>query len=313
MDSTLPEPASDPTRSIKDSSSYKFKLPVKRKSNDLVSSNPSLNADLEEEEEEYGDDGDRHRRPFKFHRIWTEPDEIRFLNGLLDCASDGLSFPRDLHVLYSRYSGTMSKTYTTSQVSEKLRRLRKKFRVISSRLERGLDKSLLSPHDRALFDLSKQLWDPEFASRSPFGFGNSSNSRKSKNMIGIKVSFSPSLPSISTSMPNDQEHVGSEDSDGDDAKLREVNVEFMGSFAGGVDFGKIAAKTVINVFDQSLKEVRMALVRKGHLLTPEKKGGSSSPTTEDEFERRWREQRVAELDVWAQRIRLVLEQSLEKQ
>ncbi|XP_047317033.1 probable transcription factor At5g28040 [Impatiens glandulifera] len=310
MDSTLPAPTSNPSPSIKSSSSsYKFKLPVKRKNDDLISSNPNHQnaADDEEdddEEEEDGDgayvriaSGDRNKAPFKFHRIWTEPDEIRFLNGLLDCASDGLSFPRDLHIFYSRFSGTMSKPYSKSQLSEKLRRLRKKFRVISSRLERGLDKSLLSPHDRALYDLSKQLWDPGFGSRSPFVCGNnSSNSKKSKNnLIGIKVSFSPSLPSISTtSMPNNQEQH-------DDAKLREVNVEFMGSFDGG-DLGMIAAKTVINVFDQSLKEVRMTLV-----------GSSSSSSKEDEFERRWREQRVAELDVWARRIRLVLEQSLVKQ
>ncbi|KAE8659354.1 hypothetical protein F3Y22_tig00116962pilonHSYRG00147 [Hibiscus syriacus] len=63
----------------------------------------------------------------------------------------------------------MSHPYTKSQLSEKLRRQRKKFRVISSRLARGLDPSSLSLHDRALFDISRRLWGPEFASTSPFG------------------------------------------------------------------------------------------------------------------------------------------------
>ncbi|KAK8557654.1 hypothetical protein V6N12_009883 [Hibiscus sabdariffa] len=45
--------------------------------------------------------------------------------------------------------------------------------VISSRLARGLNPSSFSPHDQALFDLSRRLWGPEFASTSPFGNNSS--------------------------------------------------------------------------------------------------------------------------------------------
>ncbi|XWS47556.1 hypothetical protein CRYUN_Cryun14cG0162300 [Craigia yunnanensis] len=116
--------------------------------------------------------------PFKFHRIWTEPDEISFLQGLLQ--SHSLSFPKDLPIFYSNFSNSISQPYNKSQLSEKLRRLRKKFRVISSRLARGLNPSTLSAHDQALFDLSKRLWSPEFASTSPFG----------KNSSGFNLGFS---------------------------------------------------------------------------------------------------------------------------
>ncbi|KAF7833599.1 uncharacterized protein G2W53_015932 [Senna tora] len=82
---------------------------------------------------------------FKSHRIWTEPDEIRFLRGLLDSASDSLVLPRDLPIFYERFSRTVSQPYTKSQLSEKLRHLRKKFCLVSSRLaNRGFSGELKS-------------------------------------------------------------------------------------------------------------------------------------------------------------------------
>ncbi|KAL4652328.1 hypothetical protein ACB092_01G225400 [Castanea dentata] len=197
--------------------------------------------------------------PFKFHRIWTEPDEIRFLQGLLRCNSQGLSFPKDLHLFFDQFSNSMSQPYTKSQLSEKLRRLRKKFRVISARLARGLNPSMLSPHDRALFDLSRSLWSPQIQSYD----------------------------------------------DNDDDEEEEENEEFC----GGLGMGVVGAKAVLDVFDQCLKEVRAVLVRRGLLLSANNKSSSKAM----DFERRWQEQRVAELDVFARRLRLVLDNSLRRQ
>ncbi|CAL5365090.1 unnamed protein product [Camellia sinensis] len=347
--------------SIKASAS---KLPIKRKTPETSSSssNPNPNPNLSpilppklepattDDGGSGGDDNDdvggadRNPPPFKFHRIWTEPDEIRFLQGLLDCSSERLSFPRDLNVFFATFSDTMSQPYTKSQLSEKLRRLRKKFRVISSRLARGLDKALLSPHDRALFYLSKQLWHPEFSSTSPFG---ASNKQKKSNLVRVKVRFSPTLPSTLIPASNQpityelNDHsvlncIGTDQNDedggddrvfvgGSDVKLSEVNVEFDGGVreqelpmssgsGGGGDGGRcdsetglrqVVAKTVINVFDQCLKEVKMALVRHHG-------SGTQAGSSKDDFEKRWREQRVAELDLLARRLRLVHEHSLHR-
>ncbi|KAF7130729.1 hypothetical protein RHSIM_Rhsim10G0176800 [Rhododendron simsii] len=191
MDST-PNPNPNPNLSLKS------KLPIKRKISE-PNPNPNLAPKLEHlstaitGDGEY-DGGDGRQPPFKFHRIWTEPDEIRFLQCLLD--STDLSFPRDLNLFYSRFSSqtATSHPYNRSQLYEKLRRLRKKFRVVSSRLARGLHRAVLSPHDRALFDLSKRLWHPDFSSASPFaasgGGGNSRSSKqknnKKSNLVGVR-------------------------------------------------------------------------------------------------------------------------------
>ncbi|CAK9156025.1 unnamed protein product [Ilex paraguariensis] len=363
MDSTpnpnpTPQPQPQPqSLSIKASAS---KLPIKRKTPDsfFTVPNPKPNSSLirtpklksTADGDDYGDDdvtpgGDSRPPPFKFHRIWTEPDEIRFLRGLLDCSPENLSFPRDLHVFYARFSNTMPQPYTKSQLSEKLRRLRKKFRVISSRLAKGLDKALLSPHDQALYELSEQLWHPDFSSTSPFGANNNSNKPKESNLVGVEVSFSPILPSVlvekqTMSQDLNQNGVlnvveidngGSDDGfvggglggDGGEVKLSEVNVEFeddvqedevvVPSELNG-EIEEIVGKTLIDVFDESLKEVRTALVQQGLLYHGDRLSLVSS-LNEDKagsFERRWREQRVDELDVLARRLRLVLEHSLQK-
>ena len=184
-----------------------------------------------------------------------------FLQGLLNCNSQGLSFPKDLHLFFDQFSNSMSQPYTKSQLSEKLRRLRKKFRVISARLARGLNPSMLSPHDRALFDLSKSLWSPQI-----------------------------------------QSFDANADDDNDDEEENE-------EFCGGLEMGVVGAKAVLDVFDQCLKEVRAVLLRRGLLLSDNNKSSSKAM----DFERRWQDQRVAELDVFARRLRLVLDNSLRRQ
>ncbi|XAR73538.1 hypothetical protein NMG60_11007529 [Bertholletia excelsa] len=324
MDSA-PNPSLTPQSDFLSIKSSASKLPIKRKTSHSSSSSTILNPNtapahvLTASDEDAGaggsDDDDagdtgggRNPPPFKFHRIWTEQDEIGFLQGLLECASEGLSFPRDLSLFYGRFSDTMSQPYTKSQLSEKLRRLRKKFRVISSRLARGLDRALLSPHDRALFDLSKKLWHPEFSSNSPFGAGN-----KLK-----KANLASNLPTIHElddqidKEADDHDFIGGLDVNGE-IKLRDLNVEVGEQefpVPSGTDgLGEVAARTVLSVFDKSLKEVRMALGRQG-LLCPD--GGSIEGAEVGDLEKRWREQRVAELDVLARRLRLVLEHSLQK-
>ncbi|XP_027073921.1 probable transcription factor At5g28040 [Coffea eugenioides] len=320
MDSTLA-----PAPPIKASAS---KLPIKRKTPDPNPSSHS-NPDPDPKYSSPVPDGDPRPPPFKFHRIWTEPDEIRFLQGLLHCASDNLSFPRDLNIFYARFSDTMSQPYTKSQLSEKLRRLRKKFRVISSRISKGLDQSFLSPHDRALFEISKRLWHPDYADTSPFG-GVSGGKATKSDLVGVEVSFLPEI--LSGLDPNEVENFelkweksdnvvegvdfGDMGFDGE-VKLSEVNVEFekeeeeadeMGWRNGGeMGAEEVAvAKAVIDAFDKSLEEVRMGVVKDGGSLN----GCEQEEGKRWDFDRRWKEQRVAELDVLTRRMRLVFEQSL---
>ncbi|KAI3798660.1 hypothetical protein L1987_33938 [Smallanthus sonchifolius] len=302
------------------------KLPIKRKTpnSTLILTTPNLESTAPDDDTAADDHYATARHPpFKFHRIWTEPDEIRLLQGLLDSSSQGLSFPRDLGIFYAQFANGMSQPYSKSQLSEKLRRLRKKFRVISSRLSKGLDKSLLSPQDRALYDLSKQLWDPDHLCL-PFG---GTNSNRKPNLVAAEVSFSPELPSSSTAvlaLPSVVKKTNNSDNDnkinklegsfkdnlngndGRDVKVdndndNDVNAESVPNVGDDLSSGIVhfASKTLADVLDRSLKEIRVMIdVRRCSNL--EKEIG---------FEKRWRDQRDAEFDVLAKRLKLILEHS----
>ncbi|XP_060211685.1 probable transcription factor At3g04930 [Lycium barbarum] len=236
-------------------------------------------------------------------------------------------FPRDLNAFYTNFSNTMSQPYTKNQLSEKLRRLRKKFRVISTRLAKGLDMSLLSPHDRSLYDLSKQLWHPDFAQTSPFNADKSKKSRP-KNDPTHDPAHDPtndpdrdptregvwvSEEDVEVGQGNDEKNDGN-----GDGSLREVNVELEnGDIMGekrvdldgpvrvGVGYGIgdiAAAKVVMDVFDECLNDFRNG-----------ERSNLGGLLKEESAEERWREQRVAELDVLSRRLRLVLEHSLQSQ
>ncbi|KAG6659939.1 probable transcription factor At3g04930 [Carya illinoinensis] len=333
MDSTPTTPQSQDPSPISIKSSPR-KLPIKRKIPDSFS-NPTLNLHFVPTKLESTLDEnhvDAKPPPFKFHRLWTEPNEIRFLRGLRDCAPQGLSFPRDLHVFYDRFSNTMSQPYSKSKLSKKLRRLQKKFRILSSRLARGLNSSMLSPHDRALYELAEKLWSPEFSSTSPFGnnssgFGSKEKEEKNKsenNLIGIKASFLPTLPTF-CSHSNQNVHVNefanvddeNHNLDGDgNSHHGQANVGYceevifghQSSSLGSGGIGRVAAETVLDVFDRCLKEIRTVLVRQGFLY-PDGNKSSKVP----DFDTRWQQQRVVELDILARCLRLVLDNSLRGQ
>lgn len=115
---------------------------------------------------------------------------------------------------------------------------------------------------------------------------------------------------------NDDIGFGDDGLDGD-VKLREVNVEFDDRIVGDqmMDFsglncgvGEATAKVIVDVFDECLKEIRKGLVGEKSSLDGSFKQGSV-----ESFEERWRKQRVAELDVFSKRMRLVMEHSLHMQ
>ncbi|XP_020594920.1 probable transcription factor At3g04930, partial [Phalaenopsis equestris] len=306
--------------------------------------------DAEYEDEEAEDEGgDSKQPPFKFHRIWPESDEIRFLQGLLGCWSQGLVFPRDLNIFYDRFSESMSQPYTRSQLSEKLRRLRKKYRTMAGRIARGQDPSRLSQHDRDLLHLSTRLWDPSNASTSPFSApdavaaGSAGNKRRRPNpraptsrarasssphqvIVALESALLPppnpplALPSTSPVAYKKEcmdplpsiGHNGSIDGANFAASPEEIPKNKLPTppISSSVDPKRsgakhLAIKSVLDVLDVALNEVRSTLANQGII--------SSNGTSEQGLEmkgmsKRWQAHRLAELDLLAQRWRLVVEE-----
>jgi hypothetical protein len=145
------------------SASAARKLPIKRRSLRSSSSPPSSSSPASSDPLRVpapggGGGSDQQQPPFKFQRIWSESDELRFLQGLLGCGTQGCVFPHDLNVFYDRFSESMPQPYTRAQLSEKLRRLKNKFCSMSARVAGGIDPACLAPHDRGVLHLCSRLW-----------------------------------------------------------------------------------------------------------------------------------------------------------
>ena len=107
-----PTAPADPTPP---SASAARKLPIKRRSPWPSSSPPSSSSPASSDPLRApapgsggGGGSDQQQPPFKFQRIWSESDELRFLQGLLGYDAQGLVFPRDLNVFYDRFSESIS-------------------------------------------------------------------------------------------------------------------------------------------------------------------------------------------------------------
>ncbi|PWA74642.1 hypothetical protein CTI12_AA251220 [Artemisia annua] len=91
-------------------------------------------------------------------RVWTDDDEIMLLEGYLEYFSDkGCSPLSDLDDFYKFMMDSLPGNATKSQLYEKIRRLKKKFRVNVEKGGPGFAKA----HDSKVFDVSKRIWGDE--------------------------------------------------------------------------------------------------------------------------------------------------------
>ncbi|KAG0478133.1 hypothetical protein HPP92_012852 [Vanilla planifolia] len=214
----------------------------------------------------------------------------------------------------------MSQPYTRSQLSEKLRQLRKKYRTMAGRLARGQSSSRLSQHDRDLLHLSTRLWDPVHASTSPFSAPDVASAGSSGNKRRRPIPSAPALKASASSSPQlaateilliyriNQPHVVESNAlpEGTDAAIsheEESKEDPILPPAGSSAEMKVGPKNpavnwILDVLDDALKEVRSVIAVQGAISSDDslKKGVENK-----DLLKRWQEQRLAELDLIAQR------------
>ena len=104
------------------------------------------------------------RRPL-FQRLWTEEDEIVILRGFAEfTAARGTAFAShqyDTDPFYEDMRRRLQLDFSKSQLVEKLRRLKRKYRNCVSRLRgSGAAFSFRSPHEQAIFEIARNIWRP---------------------------------------------------------------------------------------------------------------------------------------------------------
>lgn len=100
-----------------------------------------------------------------FQRLWTDEEELLILRGFLDfTARRGTTFAShqyDTGPFYEEIRRLLSFDFTKSQLIEKLRRLKKKYRVCAARMAaQGAAFAFRSAHEGAIYDVARHIWRP---------------------------------------------------------------------------------------------------------------------------------------------------------
>jgi hypothetical protein len=102
---------------------------------------------------------EQHKRP---PRVWNPQDEVTILRALISYRAKNGALPgssQDTGKLHNMIRGQLSVKASTTQLSDKVRRLKHKYNLILTRVTKsGRDPDLPTEHDREVYELSKKVW-----------------------------------------------------------------------------------------------------------------------------------------------------------
>ncbi|PKA63037.1 Mediator-associated protein 1 [Apostasia shenzhenica] len=253
-----------------------------------------------------GGGGEESRRMFQ--KLWTDADEIRVLEGFLDFTTrrgtTHATYQHDTGPFFDEIRPRLQFDFNKNQIMEKLRRLKKKYRNAAARIDSGRGSVFKNPHDRAAYEISRQIWCSTFM-------------RKPKN--------SPCSGAVEIEeAPTDRSGGGGVAVPVSD--LARVTVAVVEGNSAPVSSSSVPPPLpapLASGSDPSVEEeaVRICLAPLFKELLQSAIGGSAAtmaawplwvlpphpPPADAEGDERWRRQRILELEVYLKRIELVEE------
>ncbi|CAJ1953365.1 unnamed protein product [Sphenostylis stenocarpa] len=94
-----------------------------------------------------------------FQRIWSDEDVLGILKGMNEfIAMTGQDPYRYVDAFHNFVKKSLHLEASSSQLKEKIRRLRKKFETLEQREKQGQEPRFVSPHDETVYEISKKIW-----------------------------------------------------------------------------------------------------------------------------------------------------------
>ncbi|KAF3673375.1 putative rubredoxin-like [Capsicum annuum] len=100
-----------------------------------------------------------------FQRLWTDDDEVELLKGFLEYTtqrvlnnSSAQQHHYDTTAFYDSIKSKFQLDFNKNQLVEKLRRLKKKFRTLRSKMGSGKEFAFKSAHEQVTFEISSKIW-----------------------------------------------------------------------------------------------------------------------------------------------------------
>lgn len=278
-----------------------------------------------------------------FQRLWTDEDEIELLQGFLDYTNQRVvnnpyhHHHHDTTAFYDQIKNKLQLDFNKNQLVEKLRRLKKKYRNVLSKISSGKDYVFKSPHDQITFDISCKIWSneaavvstPATADVSGFDYEEPNNPNPNPN---LKLTFNLNEQNgNSVAYPNSSQKKiprSRKRSRSGGVKIEEkINEQQPSPPVGAV--ASTSSNSIPNLVEETVKSCLLPLFKellegspkgpRGDLRGlgsggvnldpfPLSFGGSMSFPFGDITDERWRNQHILELEVCSKRLELVQDQ-----
>ncbi|XVF42123.1 hypothetical protein PTKIN_Ptkin01aG0334900 [Pterospermum kingtungense] len=282
-----------------------------------------------------------------FQRLWTDEDEIELLQGFLDYtasktnsnssySSSSHHHHHDTALFYDQIKSKLQLDFNKNQLVEKLRRLKKKYKNVMSKMSSGKDFAFKSPHDQATFDISRKIWSNSVGKVEDNALdddeNHNNNYNNNANINSIDESGEKKNKKRSRSkggkmevnrVLNDGFVITNNNNFSNRSNSDTGNAEGLGGGGGGGGGGNVAGlveEAVKSCLTPLCKELlgsvigggisgfvknAMPLSFGGSLNLGGGGGGSNGELMMDE---RWRKLQILELEVYSKRLELVQDQ-----
>ncbi|XWS68519.1 hypothetical protein CRYUN_Cryun04dG0097400 [Craigia yunnanensis] len=222
-------------------------------------------------------------------RLWSEADEIAILKGMIEYKSKKGSDPyADSSGFHDFIKQSIQADVSKYQLTEKIRRLKKKHKINAEKGQNGNDPVFSKPHDHKSFELSKKIW------------GNETNEKSKKRPKKMKTS-------------------GSDDEDKSEVnglvtlglpcfiKDKEVNADVSSQFSSGSEEEKVDFWKDYPCLKDSFEMGRFGNAGFFLMELMERNDKVIGREKLSEMERAWRELRREQLKLFLKRLELVQE------
>ncbi|GFZ03176.1 hypothetical protein Acr_15g0017840 [Actinidia rufa] len=211
-----------------------------------------------------------------FQRLWSEDDEIVILNGMAKYAAEKGADPvADMNGYHDFIKKSLHVDVSKTQLSDKVRRLRKKYENKTGKGKNGEDPSFSKPHEQKAYELSKKLWGNETNGVGVDSPNSKVNGKSRKNQSQKTTMASPKVDGLEVL---------------DKAKEGEkMDVE---SNLGSVGFNRSIAG--LGLEEEIIKD-GLEMIRGAKKL---------------ELKAKWEQLRVEEVELYLKRLDLIREQAM---
>ncbi|MCL7036252.1 hypothetical protein MKW94_017622 [Papaver nudicaule] len=264
--------------------------------------------------------GDEARKLFQ--RLWTDEDEIGLLQGFLDFNTQrgtlNSSYHHETGPFYDHIKNRLNLDFNKSQLVEKLRRLKKKYRNVVARVNSGKEFNFKTPHDQTTFEISRKIW---------------SGSHNCSNIVDETLLI---MEDDGNNNNNNENNVNAEVKPSGCVNGNEEKVvpRVMGSVSS-IPFRKRGVKRAAeeelmcgnnkSVIEETVKSCVAPLIKElvncamngqcnvgllgfNGMGLNSLCGGGGGGNKDEVIDEKWRKQQILELEVYAKRVELVQEQ-----